>query len=208
MGKLAIKFNKEILPELKKTCGKKNIFEVPRLQKVVISAGIGDFKEDDKAIEKIVSDLAKITGQKPKINHSKKAVSAFKLRIGQPVGVTVTLRSEKMFDFVERLNNVTLPRVRDFRGLSKKSFDGRGNFSLGIKEHTIFPEIKYEEVSINFGLEVNINTTAKNNNDAEALLNVLGFPFEKKIVNRKDLSTETGVHPVKSSSAGIAESDI
>ena len=184
MEKLAKKFEKSILPELKKACGKKNISEVPKLKKVVVSAGVGDFKEDDKAIDKIVSDIAKITGQKPKINHSRKAVSAFKLRIGQPVGVTVTLRGELMFDFIERLINIALPRVRDFRGLPEKSFDGKGNFSLGIKEHTIFPEIKYEDVTLNFGFEVNVNTSAKNNEDAHALLLALGFPFEKKEVRK------------------------
>ena len=180
MEKLAQKFIKDILPELKKTCGKKNISEVPHLEKVVVSAGVGAFKEDDKAIEKIVGEIAKITGLRPKINRSRKAVSAFKLRIGQPVGVTVTLRGEKMYDFLDRLVNVAFPRIRDFRGLPKKAFDGKGNYSIGIKDYSIFPEIKYEDVTTPFGFQVNVKTNCNNDEDAKALFLKLGFPFEKK----------------------------
>ena len=180
MEKLIEKYNKELLPNLKIDLKRKNIFEVPALEKVVISVGIGDFKEDKGSVEKVVAEIAKITGQKPKINLSRKAVSAFKLRVGQPVGVTVTLRGNKMFDFIEKLINIALPRVRDFRGTSAKAFDGKGNYSIGIRDYTIFPEVKYEEVDITFGLQVNIKTTAKNNEDARALLELLGIPFEKK----------------------------
>ncbi|MFA4996447.1 MAG: 50S ribosomal protein L5 [Patescibacteria group bacterium] len=180
MEKLVEKYNKVIIPELRKELSKKNIMEVPKLTKVVVSSGVGDFKEDDKAVAKISAELSKITGLKPKINRSRKAVSAFKLRIGQPVGLTATLRGEKMYDFLDRLVSVAFPRVRDFRGLSKKSFDGQGNYSIGIKDYSIFPEIKYEDVTTPFGFQVNIKTNCKNDEDARALLVKLGFPFEKK----------------------------
>lgn len=180
MEKLIEKFNKTILSELKDELGKKNIMETPRLVKVVLSAGIGEFKEDDAAVNKISEELGKIAGLKPKINRSRKAVSAFKLRIGQPVGLTVTLRGKKMYDFLDRLVNVALPRVRDFRGLSLKAFDGQGNYSIGLKDYSIFPEIKYEDVTRPFGFQINIRTNCNNNEDAKALLLKLGFPFEKK----------------------------
>ncbi|MFA7243744.1 MAG: 50S ribosomal protein L5 [Patescibacteria group bacterium] len=180
MTALKEKFYDTIRPELKKTLSFTNIERTPKVTKVVVSSGVGKFKEEEKAIEKIQNDLAIITGQKPKINKSRKAVSAFKLRIGQPVGLTVTLRGEKMYDFIFRLANVALPRVRDFKGLSRNGFDGRGNYSLGISEHTIMPEIKFENVTENFGFQINVNTTAKNNAECEALLSALGFPFEKQ----------------------------
>ena len=179
MEKLIDRFKKEILPKLQSEKNNANIFEVPAIEKVVVSVGVGDYKEDKGAIEKIVAEVAKITGQKPKINLSKKAVSAFKLRIGQPVGLTVSLRGPKMYDFLEKLINIALPRVRDFKGTSLKAFDGQGNYSIGIKDYTIFPEIKYEEVDKSFGLQVNIKTTAKNDADAKAMLSLIGIPFEK-----------------------------
>lgn len=179
MEKLIEKYNKVIISALKKELSKGNTMEVPKLEKIVISSGVGDYKEDDKAIEKISAELSKLAGLKPKINRSRKAVSAFKLRIGQPIGLTVTLRGEKMFDFIDRLVNVSIPRVRDFRGLSNKSFDGKGNYSIGIKDYSIFPEIKYEDITKVFGFQINIKTNCKNNEDAKALLIKLGFPFEK-----------------------------
>lgn len=179
MEKLIEKFNKSIMPELQKELKLSNVFEVPKIEKVVISTGIGDYKEDEAAINKIREELSKITGQKTKLNISRKAVSSFKLRIGQPVGLTVTLRGEKMFDFIDRLINVALPRVRDFRGLPNKSFDGNGNYSIGLKEYMIFPEVKYEDATRSFGLEINIKTTAHDDAKAMALLAALGFPFEK-----------------------------
>ncbi len=179
MEKLIEKYNKTIVPELQSELSKKNIMETPKLEKVVISSGVGDFKEDDKAIEKISTELSKIAGLKPRINRSRKAVSAFKLRIGQPVGITVTLRGEKMYDFLDRLVNVALPRVRDFRGLPKKAFDGHGNYTIGIKDYSIFPEIKYEDITTPFGFQANIKTNCKNDEDARALFIKLGFPFEK-----------------------------
>jgi len=179
MEKLNEKFIKEIKPALLKDLGIKNPFRVPAVTKVVVSTGIGDFKEDDKMVEKISGLLAKITGQKPKVNLSRKAVSAFKLRIGQPVGLTVTLRGEKMYDFIDRLISIALPRVRDFRGLPKKAFDKQGNYSIGIKDTAIFPEVKMEDAVAGLGLQINFNTTAKNNDEALALFEKLGFPFEK-----------------------------
>lgn len=180
MEKLITRYNKNLRDELKGVMGLKNSLQVPTIEKVVISVGIGDFKEDDKTISKISDEISKITGLKAKINHSKKAVSAFKLRIGQPIGLTVTLRGDKMYDFIDRLVNIALPRVRDFRGLPLKAFDGRGNYCIGIKEYSIFPEIKYEDISQNFGFQVNIKTSAKNDENGRKLLESLGFPFEKK----------------------------
>lgn len=190
MEKLISKFNKSLKLKLKENLKKDNIFQVPAIEKVVVSAGIGDFKEDDKMVAKIAEELSKITGQKAKINKSRKAVSAFKLRVGQPIGVTITLRGERMYDFIERLNNIALPRVRDFRGLSLTAFDKNGNYSIGIKDYAIFPEIKYEDIVTNFGFQINIKTTAKNDADALALLKLLGFPFEK-------VSTETSLKEEK-----------
>ncbi|HOX40892.1 MAG TPA: 50S ribosomal protein L5 [bacterium] len=181
MEKLAVKFAKEILPEIKKELSKKNVHEIPTIEKIVVSIGVGDYKDDDKMVDRIAGELAKITGQKPKLNLSRKAVSAFKLRIGQPVGLTVTLRNERMYDFLDRLVNVALPRVRDFRGLSTHGFDQFGNYSLGLRDYTIFPEIKFEEIVTNFGLQVNVKTTAKNKDEALVLLSKVGFPFAKKL---------------------------
>lgn len=180
MDKLSTKFKTVIVKELKKVLQKSNDFEVPRLEKVVISTGIGNYKEDKGIIEKISAELAKITGQKPKLNLSKKSVSAFKLRIGQPVGLTVTLRGERMYDFVDRLVNATLPRVRDFRGLKDSGFDQQGNYSIGLRDYSISPEVKYEEIPVNFGLEINIKNKAKNIQEGKVLLTKLGFPFSVK----------------------------
>lgn len=180
MEKLITRYNEIVRPELKKILSVKNINQVPAIEKVVVSTGTGDFKDDDKTIAKISGEISKITGLKPKLNLSKKAVSAFKLRIGQPVGLTVTLRGERMYDFIDRLVNIALPRVRDFRGLPLNAFDGQGNYTIGIREYSIFPEIKYEDITQNFGFQVNIKTTAKNNEEAQKLLANLGFPFEKK----------------------------
>jgi len=180
MEKLIVKFNKEISTALRKELSIKNKFLTPGLEKIVVSTGIGDYKDDDAAVKKITEELTRITGQKPRLNLSRKAVSSFKLRIGQPVGLTVTLRDERMFDFIDRLVNVALPRVRDFRGLPLKGFDGLGNYSVGIKEYMIFPEVKYEDATRPFGFQINIKTNVKKDDQAKALLIGLGFPFEKK----------------------------
>lgn len=180
MDKLNTIYTKKIAPELKKELGLSNIFEVPKIEKIVISTGIGDFKEDKDAVIRISNEIAKISGLKPKTNLSVKAVSAFKLRIGQPVGLTVTLRGERMYDFISKLVNITLPRIRDFRGISPTSFDNVGNFSIGIRDFAIFPEIKYEEVKETFGLEINFKIKARNKDEAKQLLLKLGFPFKKE----------------------------
>lgn len=180
MNESTAKYIVEISKKLKETLSLSNPFDIPRLEKIVVSTGVGDYKEDKKTIEKISEELAKITGQKPKLNLSKKAVSAFKLRIGQPVGLTVTLRGTRMYDFANRLVNVTLPRVRDFRGLRDTAFDKQGNYSVGMRDYSIFPEVKYEEISVNFGLEITIKTSAKDSKEGEALLSTLGFPFSNK----------------------------
>ncbi|MEI8143532.1 MAG: 50S ribosomal protein L5 [Candidatus Berkelbacteria bacterium] len=180
METLKERFHKTIKQALKKSLNKKNISEVPEIEKVVISSGIGDWKDSKDTIEKISVEIAKLTGQKPKINMSKTSVSAFKLRENQPVGMTVTLRGDRKYDFIDRLTNVAIPRIRDFRGLSEKSFDEHGNYSLGIKDYSIFPEIKYEDIPVNFGLQVNIKIRSKSKEDATALLKELGFPFVKK----------------------------
>ncbi len=179
MSELKEKYSKEIRQELKKELSLSNICEVPKVKKVVICTKTGSVKEDATAIEEVRKILAELTGQLPKINKSKKAVSSFKLRIGQPVGLTVTLREDRMYDFISRLVNVALPRVRDFKGLSNKSFDGNGNYSIGISEHVIMPEAKYEGNSRIFGFQVNIQTSAKSDEHSKALLTRLGFPFEK-----------------------------
>lgn len=183
MSALREKFNKDIIHNMAKELGLKNINEVPKLEKIVVSAGVGRFKEDKELIKKISNDLMQITGQKPKINLSKKAVSAFKLRIGQPIGLTVTLRGERMYAFVERLTLSGMPRIRDFKGLKRSGFDGKGNYSLGVLEQTIMPEIKYDNVNNTFGFQVNIKISTENDRDSEMLLTCLGFPFEKIIQN-------------------------
>jgi len=183
MEKLSTIYKKTIAPELKKELQLANNAQIPVILKIVVSTGIGDFKEDKNKIAKIEEEFARITGQKAKVNLSKKAVSAFKLRIGQPVGLTATLRGERMYDFISRLVNVALPRVRDFRGLSLDSFDEKGNYSIGIRDYAIFPEVKFEEITESFGLEVNIRIKAEKKEDAKALLKKLGFPFKKESNN-------------------------
>lgn len=178
MGILKDLYQKELLPKLKEEFNFKNNFEVPRVEKIVINAGLGRALLDSKILEQAEKGLAKITGQKPVLTKAKKSIAGFKLREGNIIGAKVTLRRDKMYDFLDRLINLALPRIRDFRGLSVSSFDGHGNYSLGIKEHTIFPEISPDEVSIPFGLQVNIFTTAKDDEKAKRLLELLGFPFK------------------------------
>jgi len=180
METLQEKYIKSIRPELKKELLLKSDMQIPRFEKVVVSAGVGDFKDSDEMIKKAAHIIASVTGLKPKINKSKKAVSAFKLRIGQTIGLTVTLRGEKMYSFVDRLVNVAMPRVRDFRGLKKEAFDKNGNYSVGIRDSAIFPEIKMEEAIPSFGFQVNIKTTAGDDKEAHLLLSKLGFPFKKE----------------------------
>lgn len=179
MDKLNKIYKEKIVSELSKDLGYKNVFELPIIEKIVVSAGIGDFKDDKAQIDLISKEMAQITGQKAKLNLSRKAVSAFKLRIGQPVGLTTTLRGERMYDFLSKFINIALPRIRDFRGLSTTSFDAKGNYSIGVRDYSIFPEVKFEDIKTVFGLEVNIKIKAKKQEDARLLLTKLGFPFQK-----------------------------
>ena len=177
MEKLREQYNNEVVPALMKKFEYKSIMQVPKLDKVVINIGLGDLKENPKALENAMKDLTQITGQKPVITKAKKSIAAFKLREGANIGCKVTLRSDKMYDFVYKLFNVALPRVRDFRGVSTHSFDGRGNYSMGIKEQLIFPEIEYDKVDKLRGMDIIFVTTAKTDEEGRELLRLLGMPF-------------------------------
>lgn len=171
-------YEKEIVPALMKKFNYKSVMEVPKLDKIVINIGLGDVKENPKDLENAIKDLEQITGQKPITTKSKKAIAAFKLRAGVPIGCKVTLRQGKMYNFANKLFNVALPRVRDFRGIPADSFDGRGNYSMGIKEQLIFPEIEYEKVDRVRGMDIIFVTTAKTDEEAKELLKLLGMPFK------------------------------
>ena len=171
-------YEKEVVPALMKKFGYKSIMEVPKLDKIVLNIGLGDIKEDPKSLEGAIKDVTIITGQKPIVTKSKKSIAAFKLRAGVNIGVKVTLRKGKMYDFAYKLFNVALPRVRDFRGLSDSSFDGRGNYSMGVKEQLIFPEIEYDKVDKIRGMDIIFVTTAKTDEEAKELLTLLGMPFK------------------------------
>ena len=172
-------YEKEVIPALMKKFNYKSIMEVPRLDKIVINIGLGDTKDNPKMLENAINDLSIITGQKPIITKSKKAIAAFKIREGINIGCKVTLRKGKMYDFAYKLFNVALPRVRDFRGLSTNSFDGRGNYSMGIKEQLIFPEIEYDKIDKIRGMDIIFVTTAKTDEEARELLTLMGMPFKK-----------------------------
>jgi len=178
MEKLREQYIKEVIPALMKKFNYKSTMQVPKLEKIVINIGLGDTKENPKELENAVNDLALITGQKPVITKAKKSIAAFKLREGANVGCKVTLRSDKMYDFAYKLFNVALPRVRDFRGVSKNSFDGRGNYSMGIKEQLIFPEIEYDKIDKLRGMDIIFVTTAESDEEARELLTLLGMPFQ------------------------------
>jgi len=177
LPRLKEKYMKEVIPAMMKKFNYKNVMQVPKLEKIVINMGIGEAKENPKALDAAVSDLMAITGQKPLITKAKKSVAAFKLRAGMSIGAKVTLRGNRMYEFADKLFNVGLPRVRDFRGVSKKSFDGRGNYTLGIKEQLIFPEIEYDKVDKVRGMDITFVTTAKTDEEAYELLKLLGMPF-------------------------------
>jgi large subunit ribosomal protein L5 len=166
-------------PALKERFGYKNRHSVPRIDKIVLNIGVGEATADSKKVQSAADDLAMIAGQKPAVIRSRKSIATFKLREGMPIGVKVTLRKQRMFEFLDRLVTVALPRVRDFRGLNPKSFDGRGNYALGIKEHIIFPEINYDKVDQVWGMDVVVCTTAKTDDEAKALLSALNFPFRQ-----------------------------
>ncbi len=179
MNRLEQKYKETVISAMMEKFGYKNVMEVPREENVVINIGVGDAIQNAKALEDSVKELEQITGQKAVVTKAKKSIANFKLRAGMPIGCKVTLRSEKMYDFLDKLMNISLPRVRDFRGVSDTSFDGRGNYTLGVKEQLIFPEIDYDKVSKIRGMDVVIVTTAKTNDEAKALLTDLGMPFKK-----------------------------
>ena len=179
MARLQEQYVNEIAPALNKKFGYKSVMQIPKLDKIVINVGAGEAKDNAKVIDSISGDLAMITGQKPIVCRAKKSVANFKLREGMPIGVKVTLRGEKMWEFMDRLFNVALPRVRDFRGINPNSFDGRGNYSLGIKEQLIFPEIEYDKIDKIRGMDIIIVTTAKTDEEGRALLQQVGAPFAR-----------------------------
>lgn len=179
MSRLKEYYKETVAPALMKKFGYKSVMQIPKLDKVVINVGAGEAKENTKIIDAIVNDISLITGQKPIICKAKKSVANFKLREGMPIGVKVTLRSEQMYEFVDRLFNVAFPRVRDFRGINANSFDGRGNYSTGIKEQLIFPEIEYDKIDKVRGMDINFITTANTDEEAKELLSLLGAPFAK-----------------------------
>jgi len=179
LARLRDKYTKEIAPALQQKFGYKNVMQIPKLEKVVINMGVGEAISNSKSIDSAVGDLMKISGQKPVVTRAKKSIAAFKLRAGMPIGTKVTLRGDRMYEFVDRLMNVALPRVRDFHGVSAKSFDGRGNYTLGIKEQLIFPEIEYDKIDKLRGMDVVFVTDAKTDEEARELLGMLGMPFRQ-----------------------------
>lgn len=177
MSRLKEKYINEVTNRLIEKFKYKNLMQVPKIEKVVINMGVGEAKDNSKVLESVVNDMKLISGQKPIVCNAKKSISNFKLRENMPIGCKVTLRKNRMYDFIDKLFNVALPRVRDFRGISEKSFDGRGNYTLGLKEHLIFPEIEYDKIDKIRGLEVVFVTTAKTDEEARELLRYLGMPF-------------------------------
>ncbi len=179
LNRLHVKYNDVIVPAIMKEKGYKNINEVPRLEKIIVSRGLGDVKDNSQSFNKAVEELAQITGQKPVVTTAKKSIANFKIREGMKIGAKVTLRGEHMYEFLDKLISIALPRLRDFQGISKKSFDGRGNYSMGLTEQLVFPEISYEKIEKIRGLNIVIVTSAKSDEDAKLVLEKLGMPFKK-----------------------------
>jgi large subunit ribosomal protein L5 len=180
MNRMEEKYNKEVVPALRKAFDLKNIMQVPRITKVIVNIGMGEAMDNPKAMESAVSDLTTITGQKPVMTKARKSIANFKLREGRLIGTKVTLRGDRMWAFLDRLMSTALPRVRDFRGVSANAFDGRGNYTLGLRDQLIFPEIEYDKIDKLRGMEVTIVTTAKDDDQARVMLQLLGMPFSKK----------------------------
>jgi large subunit ribosomal protein L5 len=180
MARLREKYREDIVPNLMTEFGYSNVMQVPKLQKIVINIGLGEAVQNAKAIDAAVGDLTMISGQKPVVTRAKKSIAAFKLRAGMPIGAMVTLRGERMYEFLDRLVAIALPRVRDFRGVSPNSFDGRGNYTLGLREQMLFPEIEYDKIDKTRGLEMSFVTTARTDEEGRRLLALLGMPFAKK----------------------------
>ncbi len=178
MARLRSYYNETVVPELMKQFGYKTVMEVPRIEKITLNMGVGEAVADKKVMEHATADMAKIAGQKPVVTVAKKSIAGFKIRDDYPIGCKVTLRRERMFEFLDRLISISLPRVRDFRGLSAKSFDGRGNYNMGVREQIIFPEIEYDKIDTLRGMNITITTTAKTDEEARALLSLFKFPFK------------------------------
>ena len=178
MARLKEVYNTDIAPKLKDELGLANVMEVPRILKVTLNMGVGEALGDKKALENAVADLTLISGQKPVINNARKSIAGFKVRQGWPIGTKVTLRADRMYEFLERLVGIAIPRIRDFRGISPKQFDGRGNFSMGVTEQIIFPEIDYEKIDKLRGMDITITTTARNDDEGRALLRAFNFPLK------------------------------
>ncbi|HSG62901.1 MAG TPA: 50S ribosomal protein L5 [Pseudomonadales bacterium] len=178
MANLKTVYNKEIAPKLKEELGLSNVMEVPRITKITLNMGVGEALADKKALESALADLEKIAGQKPVVTKARKSIAGFKVREGWPIGCKVTLRRERMYEFLERLISISIPRIRDFRGMSAKSFDGRGNYAMGVNEQIIFPEIDYDKVDKLRGLDIAITTTARTDEEGRALLKAFNFPFK------------------------------
>jgi large subunit ribosomal protein L5 len=172
-------FNEKIVPELKKKLELKNTMQVPRILKITVNMGVGEAVADKKVMDAATADMAKITGQKPAVTKAKKSVATFKVRDGQAIGCKVTLRGDRMYEFLDRLVSIAIPRIRDFRGISTRSFDGRGNYSLGVKEQIIFPEIQYDQIDQIRGMDITISTSARDDKHGRALLEAFNFPFRK-----------------------------
>ena len=177
--RLKAKYKSDIAPVLKTQFGYKNVMQIPNLTKIVVNMGVGDAARDSKLIEGAIRDLATITGQKPQVTKSRKSIAQFKLREGQPIGAHVTMRGDRMWEFADRLLSISLPRIRDFRGLSPKQFDGKGNYTFGLTEQVVFPEIEQDKIDRPRGMDITIVTTAKNDEEGRALLKALGFPFKE-----------------------------
>ncbi len=180
MSRLQTYYKEVVVPQLMEQFGYDNVMQVPRITKIALNMGVGEAVADKKVMDRAVGDMTAIAGQKPVVNNARKSVASFKIRDGWPVGCKVTLRRERMYEFLDRLVNIAIPRIRDFRGLNRKSFDGRGNYSMGVKEQIMFPEIDYDKIDVIRGLDVTIATTAKNDEEALALLQAFNFPFRAK----------------------------
>ena len=178
--RLAIHYREKVVPELMKKFGYKSIMEVPRLKKITLNMGVGETVNDKKVLDNAVADMTRIAGQKPVVTKARKSIANFKVRAGYPVGCMVTLRGAKMYEFLDRLVSIAMPRIRDFRGVSNRAFDGRGSYSLGVKEQIIFPEIEYDKIDALRGLDIAINTSAKTDDEARALLAAFRFPFRQE----------------------------
>ena len=182
--KIKNQYQEDAIPALKEKFGYKNVYEIPKLVKITVNMGVGEAVQNVKMLDAAVKELTKIVGQKPVVTRAKKSIATYKLRAGMPIGTMVTLRGEKMYDFLQKLVSVALPRIRDFRGVNDRSFDGRGNYSLGLKEQMLFPEIKYDDVDVTRGMDITIVTTAKTDEEAKALLAELGMPFRKRTTEK------------------------